>query len=173
MGNVATPESLIARWNELCRDPSLEDLPYKIELNAWGKVEMSPPSVPHARHQTEVAVQLRRQLVEGITMTECPVLTDIGVRVPDVVWASNSFMERHRGASPLPQAPEICVEIISPSNVDAEISEKTRAYLAAGAQEVWLVAESGAVRFIDGSGEKPRSRFPVAFTLPDLTGEYR
>ena len=173
MGNIATPEFLIARWEELSHDPSLENLPYKIELNAWGKVEMSPPSVPHARHQTAVAIQLTQQLGDGVTMTECPVLTDIGVRVPDVVWASGRFMEKHRGASPLPQAPEICVEVISPSNVEAEILEKTRAYLAAGAIEVWRVAETGAVRIIDASGEQPRSRFPVVLTLPDLTGEYR
>jgi Uma2 family endonuclease len=174
MGNLATPEFLIARWDELCRDPSLEDLPYKIELNAWGKVEMTPPAgVGHARLQAEVAAQLREQLRDGIAMTECPVLTDIGVRVPDVAWASNPFMERHQGASPLPRAPEICVEIVSPSNVAAEIEEKTRAYLAAGAVEVWLVAESGAVQWIDQSGELPRSSFPAALTLPDLTKEYR
>ena len=174
MGNLATPEFLVARWNELCRDPSLEHLPYKIELNSWGKVEMGPPAgVPHARHQTMVATELVQQLADGVTMTECPVLTDIGVRVPDVVWASNAFMERHRGASPLPRAPEICVEVVSPSNVQAEIEEKTRAYLAAGALEVWLVAETGAIRYMDASGEKPGSRFPVALALPDLSTEYR
>jgi Uma2 family endonuclease len=174
MGNLATPEFLIARWDALCRDPSLEDLPYKIELNAWGKVEMTPPAgVAHARLQAEVAAQLKTQLQDGIAMTECPVLTDIGVRVPDVAWASKTFMERYKGASPLPRAPEICLEIVSPSNVPAEIEEKTRAYLAAGAIEVWLVAESGAVRFIGESGALPRSRFPALLILPDLTNEYR
>lgn len=172
MGNIATPEFLIARWNELCRDPSLEDLPYKIELNAWGKVEMSPPSVGHARLQSEVAAQLREQLQDGVAYTECPVLTGIGVRVPDVAWASNSFRKRYKGSSPMPRAPEICVEIISPSNVEDEITEKTRAYLAAGAVEVWLVAETGKVRFIDASGERPQSRFPVALRLPDVTNDY-
>jgi len=173
MGNLATPEFLIARWNELCRDPSLEDLPYKIELNAWGKVEMSPPAgVGHARLQAEVASQLREQLQDGVALTECPVLTGIGVRVPEVVWASDQFRKQHKGSSPLPRAPEICVEIISPSNVEAEITEKTRAYLAAGAEEVWLVDETGKVRFIDRSGEKPQSRFPVALTLPDVTTDY-
>jgi len=29
---------------EALRDPSLHDLPYKIEINAWGKLEMSPAS---------------------------------------------------------------------------------------------------------------------------------
>lgn len=173
MGNLATPEFLIARWDELCRDPSLEDLPYKIELNAWGKVEMSPPAgVGHARLQAAVAAQLTQQLPDGVTLTECPVLTGIGVRVPDVAWASTEFRKRHKASSPLPRAPEICVEIVSPSNVEAEITEKTRAYLAAGAEEVWLVAETGKVRFLDASGEKRQSRFAVALTLPDVTTDY-
>jgi Uma2 family endonuclease len=172
MGNLATPEFLIARWDELCRDPALEDLPYKIELNAWGKVEMSPPSVGHARLQTQVALQLTEQLKDGIALTECPVLTAIGVRVPDVVWASNPFRARHKGSSPLPQAPEICVEVVSPSNVEAEIKEKTRAYLEAGAIEVWLMAENGTVVIMDRSGQKAQSRFPVTLALPDVTTDY-
>jgi len=173
MGNIATPEFLIARWDELCRDPSLENLPYKIELNAWGKVEMTPPAgVGHARQQTELAGQLREQLRDGVTLTECPILTDIGVRVPDVAWASNAFRQQHKRSSPLPRAPEICVEIFSPSNVEGEIAEKTRAYLAAGAEEVWVVAQDGTLRFIDASGEKRQSRFPVALSLPDVTHDY-
>jgi len=42
MGNLHTAEALTLRWAEVCRDASLENLPYKIELNAWGKIEMSP-----------------------------------------------------------------------------------------------------------------------------------
>jgi Uma2 family endonuclease len=119
-----------------------------------------------------VAAELKQQLPNGLALTECPVLTSIGVRVPDVAWASAEFMQRHKGLSPLPRAPEICVEVLSPSNVEAEITEKARAYLAAGAQEVWRVAENGTVRFIDHSGERVQSRFPVAFTLPDATKGY-
>jgi len=172
MGNLATPEALLARWDELSRDPSLQDLPYKIELNAWGKVEMSPPAVGHARLQTALALQLSQQLPDGVALTECPVLTGIGIRVPDVVWASAEFRNQHKRSSPLPKAPEICAEIISPSNVQAEISEKTRAYLAAGAEEVWLVSETGKVRFIDRTGEKAQSRFPIALVLPDVSKDY-
>jgi Uma2 family endonuclease len=105
-------------------------------------------------------------------MTECPVLTSIGVRVPDVVWASARFMRKHKGLSPLPRAPEICVEVFSPSNVEAEITDKTRAYLAAGAHEVWHVAENGAIRFFDRTGERKRSRFRVTLMLPDPTKGY-
>jgi Uma2 family endonuclease len=172
MGNLATPEALLERWGELCRDPSLRDLPYKIELNAWGKVEMSPASVQHALLQSAVYDELKRQLPNGTTLTECPVLTNIGVRVPDVIWASAEFMERHRGLSPLPRAPEICVEVFSPGNVKAEITAKTRAYFAAGAEEVWHVARDGGVRFFDAGGEKSHSRFAVTLALPDPATGY-
>ena len=163
----------MTRWDEVCRDPSLQDLPYKIELNAWGKVEMSPASVPHSVLQAALTGAFTQQLRDGVTMTECPVLTDIGIRVPDVAWASARFMEEHRGRSPLPRAPEICVEILSRSNVEAEVREKTRAYLAAGAEEVWLVAENGTIRYLDRSGEKTHSRFATNVVLPDTTKGYR
>ncbi len=46
MGNVPTPEALTVRWAEVVADRTLRDLPYKIELNAWGKIEMSPARQP-------------------------------------------------------------------------------------------------------------------------------
>jgi len=46
------------------------------------------------------------------------------------------------------QAPEICVEVISSSNTEAELKEKMALYFGAGAQEVWLCAASGARRFM-------------------------
>ena len=42
MGKFEQPDELSARWADLTRERSLEDVPYKIELNAWGKLEMSP-----------------------------------------------------------------------------------------------------------------------------------
>ncbi len=166
MGNVATPQALAFRWAEVMNDPGLRDLPYKIELNAWGKIEMSPASTRHARLQGECAFQLRRQLPGGAVLTECPVLTDIGVRVPDVAWVSDDLLRLHGETTPYPRAPELCVEIVSESNTEAELEEKTRAYLAAGAQEVWLVSESGAVQFFDAGGRKSATRYPVALALP-------
>lgn len=168
----SSSEALLLRWEEVLRDPSLQDLPYKIELNAWGKVEMSPASVRHGWLQAALAAEFKQQLRDGVTLTECPIFTDIGIRVPDVVWASANFMRQHASVSPFPRAPEICVEIVSPPNVAAEITEKTRAYLAAGAEEVWLVSEDGSIRFIDRFGEKAKSGFPISATLPDPTKGY-
>jgi Uma2 family endonuclease len=169
MGNITSPEALILKWEEVLRDPTLRDLPYKIELNAWGKIEMSPARARHARLQGHIAVELGRQLPHGVVLTECPILTDIGLRVPDVAWASQAFMQRHASADILPNAPEICVEVISPSNTEMEITDKTRAYLQAGAVEVWIATEDGELHFFDADGEKSASRFAITLTLPKPT----
>src|SRR5690349_19131715 len=128
MANLATPEALVARWSDVLRDPALRDLPYKIELNSWGKVEMTPAGNRHGHLQSELAYELRRQL-QGMVVTECSILTRIGVRVPDVAWASPDFMAAFGEITPYTRAPEICVEILSPSNVEADVAERTGAYL--------------------------------------------
>jgi Uma2 family endonuclease len=139
MRNVATAETLALRWAEILRDPSLRDLPYKIELSARGKIEISPASNRHALLQAHLAAEFARQFVGGRPLTECSVLTEIGVRVPDVAWASSEFLAAHADSTPFPAAPELCVEITSPSNSEDEIGEKIRAYLAAGAT-IWRLA---------------------------------
>ena len=169
MGNVTTPETLAIRWAEVMCDPKLADLPYKIELNAWGKIEISPASNRHALLQAHLAVEFARQLPAGRPLTQCSALTEIGVRVPDAAWASKVFLDAHADATPFPRAPEICVEIVSPSNSDAEIREKTRAYLTAGAREVWILSEEGAVGYYDQEGQRARSSFGVEIALQDFT----
>ena len=166
MGNATLIEALSSRWAEVVNDPTLRDLPFKIELNAWGKIEMSPASNRHGRLQARTASELNRQMPEGEAITEASILTDIGVRVPDVVWASPAFLKAHGEATPFPEAPEICVEIVSPSNSGEKTREKVRAYLAAGALEVWVVLEAGRVRYFDATGEVAGTRFPVRLELP-------
>jgi Uma2 family endonuclease len=166
MGNVATPEALTLRWAEVMRDPTLQDLPYKIELNVRGKIEMSPASNLHGRLQARLATELATQLPGGEAITQCSILTEIGVRVPDVAWASTAFLETHGNSTPFPRAPEICVEIRSPSNSDDEIQEKVQAYLAAGAVEVWIVSEDSTIEYHDRSGKVARSSLKVSISLP-------
>lgn len=165
MGLHTTHEALALRWAELCNEPTLKDLPYKIELNAYGVIEMSPASTRHARCQGTVAGQLMRQLPLGVVMTECAIATDEGVRVPDVAWASPEFVARHGDATPLPQAPEICVEVLLPSNTEAEMVMKIRAYLGAGAVEVWLVGDDGSLSVHDAEGAQVVSRYGVKLDL--------
>ena len=166
MSEIAIRDMLVSRWQEVLADRTLQDLPYKIELNAWGKVEMTPASNRHSRLQGLVLAQLSRQLIGGAILPECSVLTSIGIRCPDAAWASPEFMARYGEITPYNRAPEICVEVLSPSNTPAECDEKTRAYLAAGAHEVWIVSELGTIRYFGAAGEKAKSDFPVNISLP-------
>ena len=168
MGHVATPEVLALRWAEVMRDPSLRDLPYKIELNERGKIEMSPASNRHALLQAHLAAEFAKHLPGGRPLTECSVLTAIGIRVPDVAWASAEFLRAHAASTPFPSAPEVCVEIVSPSNSDDEIDEKTRAYLAAGAHEVWIVSEDGSIAYHRSDGRQTDSAFGIRISMPSF-----
>lgn len=126
-------------WSEVIHNPFLQDLPFKIELNKFGKLLMSPASNSHGRFQGRIAGLLWQGLPKGEVITECSVQTSEGVKVADVAWASAEFIAEFAYATPYPKAPEICVEIVSPSNSKLEISEKVDLYLAKGAKEVWVV----------------------------------
>ncbi len=161
MGQITPHEALVLRWAELCADPRWHDLAGKIELNGLGVIEMSPASNRHAKAQADISHALRMQLPTGGAYVECSVLTTDGVRVPDVAWASADFMARHGEVTPFPQAPEICIEVRSPSNTDAEMAHKTQLFLQAGAVEVWIVTEAGDWQVFDIQGAQPATRFKV------------
>ena len=146
------------QWQDVIHNPYLKDLPFKIELNRWGRIEMSPTSNRHALLQSRLAQWVRTAIGKGETLTEASIQTSDGVRVPDVVWASDTFLAEHDFETPFSRAPNICVEIISPSNSRLEMLEKTRLYLEAGATEVWLVSESGQLEVEDAEGARADSR---------------
>ena len=164
MGTLTSHEAMALRWAELCNDPRLGDVPGKFELNAMGVIEMSPASNRHGIKQAAIVRALADQLPAGTAIIECSVATTEGVRVPDVAWASAAFMARHGDITPFPSAPEICVEVRSPSNTDAEMEFKTALFLAAGAVEVWIVDETGQRQVFDAQGEQTTSRFGVMLT---------
>jgi len=166
MGTVSNREMLVARWAEVVNDPSLHDVPYKVELNAQGTIERSPANNWHAAVQASLAHLLATALPEGVVYTECSALTDAGVRVPDVAWGSAEFAKDQGANTPFGRAPEICVEILSPSNSPTEIGMKVKAYLAAGAREVWLASAREGVSFIGPDGRKERSAFVAEVKLP-------
>ena len=166
MGSIGNREILVARWAEVINDPTLHDLPYKIELNAEGTIEMSPANNWHAAVQACLAHFLRETLPDGMVYTECSILTVAGVRVPDVAWGSADFVKEQGVNTPFRRAPEICVEILSPSNSPKEIDAKVKAFLAAGALEVWLARASEGVSFIGPEGVVLRSAFVAEVRLP-------
>jgi Uma2 family endonuclease len=150
-------------WEEVLNNPFLKDLPFKIELNRFGQILMSPASNKHGRIQFSVGREIDRRKRKGTIITECSIETSDGVKVADVAWASDEFMAEFGEATPYPKAPEICVEITSPSNTKEEIKHKVELYLARGAAEVWVVNQKMALTIFTHTGEIARSNIIPGF----------
>ena len=148
------------QWQDVVNDQSLHDLPYKIELNEYGKIIMSPASNKHSILQAHIEKQLWQKL-SGITFPECSIQTRKGVKVADVVWCSEDFFKKHGTETPYTNAPEICIEVVSPSNSQQEMNEKIQLYLEAGAIEVWLVSTHGNISFFNKHGELKTTIFEI------------
>ncbi len=153
------------QWTEVIENPYFKDLPFKIELNRFGQVLMSPASNQHGSLEYRVGRALECGCPDGEIIIECSIKTTDGVKVADVAWASTAFMQQYGYSTPYPQAPEICVEIISPSNTDEEMRIKIALYIAQGAQEVWLVDTNAQVRFFNVDGEAAASRWVNVIAL--------
>lgn len=147
------------QWNDVVKDPALRNLPYKIELNRWGQIVMTPHHPIHSELQSMLQEALHSRLAGGRAAQEYAIQTSAGVRAADVIWRSNARWAeiRRRGGSAAAIAPEICIEVLSDSNTEAQMVEKRALYFEAGAQEVWLCDEDGHLRFFVPDGEVQRS----------------
>lgn len=162
-----TRHQLVERYRALLDDPSYAGLPGKFELNGWGQIIMTPPAdFWHYRIAARL-VRILTATLGGEALQEGAIAVEgRGVLVSDVVWCSSAFLGRHGGERILQAAPEICIEVLSPSNSTKEIEDKRSAYLAAGALEVWIVDPVGnAIAFFGPEGVRAASQFAV-----DLTG---
>jgi Uma2 family endonuclease len=144
-------------WQEVCEHPSLKDLPFKIELDEYGRVIMSPVKIYHSILQGEIEFLLRTFLKEGKALPECAIKTSKGTKVADVAWASLDLLSKIKNEVEASIAPEICVEIISSSNTKKEMVEKRQLYFEAGAKEVWLCNENGLFSFFNAEQELSHS----------------
>lgn len=66
---------------------------------------------------------------------------DDNVRKPDVSFTSFDRIKKHGKATraKLPFAPDLAVEVLSPSNTTAEMEKKLKEYFAGGARLVWYI----------------------------------
>ncbi len=139
-------------WQRMLDDPELAKIEGRLETDRHGHILMSPPpAYSHASRQFEIGYQLRKRL-GGNVRTECPLSTSDGVKAIDVAWLSDLRESTALSGSLLVQAPEICVEVLSPSNTPAEMAEKMALYFDVGADEVWLCETDGTMRFHTPAG---------------------
>lgn len=151
-------------WEQLCEKEELRDLPFKIELNQFGQIIMSPANNHHGHLQARLSYLL---ISEGSddsrVVTECSVDTDDGTKVADAAWLSDEFWRLYGSETPYTKSPELCIEIISPTNSKEEMEFKRKLYFEAGAKEVWICNEAAELTFFTPDGEIENSElFPNA-----------
>ena len=156
MSTQTTPVSGLS-WKEVCEDPHLRDLPYKIETNERGQIVMSPTYAWHGKFAFRIAQRLEEIHPEGESSIELAIRTAKGTKVADAVWCTADRWAQIKDAYDAPVAPEICVEVRSPTNTDVEMAEKRALCFEAGAEEVWICDSEGHLRFFDAEEERSAS----------------
>jgi len=144
-------------WQQICENPRLRNLPYKIELNERDQIIMSPARLAHGNYQFEIG-RILFEIMEwqGRIVTECAIRTAKGTKMADVAWFSEQRWNQVRHEYDSHVAPEICVQVISSANTDSEMREKKRLYFQAGAEEVWFCNE-GRMTFYSRKGKRKHS----------------
>jgi Uma2 family endonuclease len=152
-------------WHRALNDPQLQDLPFKIETNEYGQLVLSPHKPHHSRQQSTMLRLLDQHVaMPGEAAVELAVDTAEGVKVPDVVWMSaERWAQIPDDAEASPVMPELCVEVLSGSNTDAEMAAKRRLYFDGAAEEVWTCDPDGRIRFFDADGEQTSSALAPSF----------
>jgi len=83
------------------------------------------------------------------------------VRGPDVAYVSSERLATGVTDGPFFEgAPDLAVEILSPSNRPREVAEKIREYLEAGAGRVWVVDPKRKTVTVHGPARTPRTFGP-------------
>ena len=144
-------------WQEVIAHPGLQNLPFKIELNEWGQIVMSPVKLAHSAYQGTISELLRALRKDGRILPECAIWTRKGTKAADVAWFSDERWQMVKGQAEASIAPELCVEVSSASNTGKELREKRKLYFEQGAQEVWLCNQHGKIEFFNPQGKLANS----------------
>ncbi|HWI50624.1 MAG TPA: Uma2 family endonuclease [Symbiobacteriaceae bacterium] len=110
-----------------------------------GRLSMTPS--PSGRHQT-VLMRLSAILWQFVVGTglgkviPAPydvVLSDQDIVQPDILFLSTARLDRYADEGPLRTAPDLVIEILSPSTAHWDRVEKRALYARSGVQSYWLV----------------------------------
>ena len=118
----------------------------RYELVDGEVVEMVPPNWEHGGVALNIGsamlIFVRRNSL-GAVRVESGYRISTGpdtVRGPDVSFVAASRVPADvSDISSFPGAPDIAVEVVSPSNTATDVARKVAEYLAAGSQRVWVV----------------------------------
>jgi Uma2 family endonuclease len=165
---------LLERWRQILNDSRLDQYEnFRIETDVSGEILMSPrPPKPHNFKATKIATMLVERL-GGEAAIEPQIVTAQGVKVPDVCWLHPDRYTEASDPDPFVVAPEICVEVLSPSNTSEALEQKRTLSFDAGAIEVWICDRGNNMIFYGANGILTRSGlcpdFPPKLPAPGRT----
>ena len=134
--------------------PETEDY----ELVDGELVALSSGTPLHAKIRQNVEWLLRnyfagKQLGLLLGEVDCRVSNNT-VRRPDVsIFLGTRLREIDSAAIPIPFAPDIAVEVLSPSEKAIDVHRKVRDYLEAGSKEVWILDHENGEIFLHTAGQ--------------------
>ncbi len=118
----------------------------QLELVRGKVVAMAGPGVEHGEVQVNVTFAIKLFLKQnplGRVVTETSIVTDRKpdtVRNPDVSYYSKERLPLdQRVVGYHTEVPDLCVEVVSPSNTKKEMRAKIKEYFFAGVRMVWVV----------------------------------
>lgn len=115
---------------------------FHYELHAGELVRATRPKLKHAVMQDHLAELLKRHAGKGsLVLYEMAFqpLPEYELRVADVGYVSPERFACSNLNGNIAGAPDIVIEILSPSNTHAEMDEKEQLCLDNGCKEFWLV----------------------------------
>ena len=158
---------------------ALPDEPGKQELDGGELVRMAPVFFLHSRVQHTIRDSLRdyllgRDLGEALLETSF-VLSDEPptVRIPDIAFVSKERLANAVAEAFLKGAPDIAIEVVSPSESASDLEVKVLQYLACGSRAVATVFPRTRTVWIYGPGsEARRLEGAAALSFPDILGDW-
>jgi|GEM_PF-2469534 len=154
------------RWRQLNQDPKVNRLEWRIETDRHGRMIITPPPHrPHSKQQGQITIPLSSMLGQfGTVHPECPISTSDGVKAADVAWISQQREAKTSEPDLFDTAPEICVEVISPSNTEGEMEEKKVSMSRPAPRKSGFVTKATSRFMRKGSQRRKRPRlFALAF----------
>ena len=131
---------------------------------------MSPGMLPHnlIRDKLLFALMsfLRDRKLGTVVSEQAFQLSERTVRVPDVALVLTG--RQLATDRPIEGAPDLAVEVISPSNSPREIDQRVSDYFAAGCRRVWLVYPEHREIYIHGLAGVTRRKADEQLEDPDL-----
>ncbi len=124
----------------------------RYELVEGELIAVSPDMLPHNRVRDKILLALMIFVEEhqlGLAVAEQAFqLSATTVRVPDVAFVRTG--RQLATDRPVEGAPDLAVEVVSPSNTPREIDARISDYFAAGCRRVWIVYPEDREVYIHG-----------------------